>query len=186
MMTQLKVINLFGAPGSGKSTAAAGLFNLMKVTGKSVELVTEAAKDWTWSKDWMHLKHQPSILAEQDFRLARLEGQVEWAITDSPLPAQIAYMGTEWQRIGLDDTAYNLWDRYINFSVLLTKGDFEYQKAGRNETSEQAMVLANVMDHIFVEATEDFPELSLETTSTELTAHQIYNWIFNHHQGGST
>lgn len=180
-MANLKVINLMGSPGCGKSTAAAGLFNLMKVTGKSVELVTEVAKDLTWSKDWMHLKHQPSILAEQDYRLARLEGQVEWAITDSPLPSQIAFMGEEWLRVGLDEMAYDLFDRYTNFTVLLTKGNFEYQKAGRNETSEQAMKLGNIMDNIFQTATMDYPEFAMETTSTELTAHQIYNWIFSHH-----
>lgn len=179
-MVNLKVINLMGAPGCGKSTTAAGLFNLMKITGKSVELVTEAAKDWTWSKDWMHLKHQPSILAEQDFRLARLEGQVEWAIADSPLPAQIAYMGDEWLACGLDEMAYDLFDRYTNFTVLLTRGDFEYQKAGRNESSEEAMKLANVMDNIWHTTTMDYPEFAMEVTSTELTAHQIYNWIFPH------
>lgn len=179
-MVNLKVINLYGAPGSGKSTTAAGLFNLMKITGKSVELVTEYAKDLTWSKDWMHLKHQPSILAEQDFRIARLEGQVEWAIVDSPLPAQIAFMGDEWLSCGLDDMAYDLFDRYTNFNVLVKSGAFEYQKAGRNETSEQAATLANVMDNIFDTATMDDPEFAMEVTATELTAHQIYNWIFPH------
>ena len=42
--SKLKVINLFGAPGVGKSTIAAGLFYFMKTAGESVEHVTEYAK----------------------------------------------------------------------------------------------------------------------------------------------
>ena len=44
----LKVISLFAGPGAGKSTAAAGLFNLMKCKGESCELVTEVAKGMTY------------------------------------------------------------------------------------------------------------------------------------------
>ena len=35
------VINFYGGPGSGKSTAAAGLFYKMKLGGYSVELTDE-------------------------------------------------------------------------------------------------------------------------------------------------
>lgn len=40
----IKVINIFGAPGCGKSTTAAGLFWRMKCDDMSVELVSEYAK----------------------------------------------------------------------------------------------------------------------------------------------
>ncbi|MDH6303272.1 broad-specificity NMP kinase [Polynucleobacter sphagniphilus] len=45
-MSKLKVINLFGAPGVGKSAACAGLFYLMKKNHFSVE----------------HLAAQPRVL----------------------------------------------------------------------------------------------------------------------------
>ena len=45
-----KVINLFGGPGAGKSTTAAGLFYEMKVRDIKCELVTEYAKDMTYEK----------------------------------------------------------------------------------------------------------------------------------------
>ena len=41
------VINLFGAPGAGKSTGAAYIFALLKMAGIEAELVTEFAKDIT-------------------------------------------------------------------------------------------------------------------------------------------
>ena len=50
MNKKLKVINFFGAPGSGKSTIAAGLFFEMKMKQMNVELVTEFAKELCYSE----------------------------------------------------------------------------------------------------------------------------------------
>jgi adenylylsulfate kinase-like enzyme len=44
-MEKLHVINLFGGPGTGKSTLAAALFTDLKMKGINAELVTEFAKD---------------------------------------------------------------------------------------------------------------------------------------------
>ena len=41
------IINLFGAPGVGKSTGAAYIFSKLKMAGMNAELVTEFAKDKT-------------------------------------------------------------------------------------------------------------------------------------------
>lgn len=41
------VVNLFGGPGSGKSTGAAYVFARLKMLGYNAELVTEFAKDKT-------------------------------------------------------------------------------------------------------------------------------------------
>ena len=42
------VVNLFGAPGAGKSTGAAYIFAILKMHGIDAELVTEFAKDKLW------------------------------------------------------------------------------------------------------------------------------------------
>ena len=44
------VINLFGAAGSGKSTAASYIFSQLKMRGIECELVQEFAKDLTWEE----------------------------------------------------------------------------------------------------------------------------------------
>ena len=65
-MRKLKVINLFGAPGVGKSSAAAGLFYYMKRDGFSVEQVTEYAKYLILSGNEKTLLNEPGkLLAEQ-------------------------------------------------------------------------------------------------------------------------
>lgn len=43
---------MFGSPGSGKSTTAAGLFYKLKTSDYNVELVTEVAKDLVWLNDF--------------------------------------------------------------------------------------------------------------------------------------
>ena len=45
------VVNLFGAPGAGKSTGAAYIFSRLKMLGINAELVTEFAKDKVWENN---------------------------------------------------------------------------------------------------------------------------------------
>jgi hypothetical protein len=66
----MKVINLWAGPGAGKSTTAAGLFFLMKLTGRRVELVTEYAKEVVYDQDPTRIKNQLLILAKQCSRQA--------------------------------------------------------------------------------------------------------------------
>jgi hypothetical protein len=174
----LKVINIWGGPGAGKSTTAAGLFNLMKTQGHNVELVSEYAKDLTWSKDWQGLSNQLLILGQQDQRLRRLVGQVEWVITDSPLPTGIAYMGDSWKP-WLEDATWACFDQYINFDVLLHRqASNGFQKEGRNQTHEEAMVLDNVLDNLWHTAgIEDDMKYSLEVPANVGAPYVIHNWL---------
>lgn len=84
-MKKLKVINLFGGPGTGKSTGAAYIFSHLKMEGINCELVTEYAKDLVWQGSHHLLSDQNRLFSEQYHRLDRLKGKVEIAITDSPL-----------------------------------------------------------------------------------------------------
>lgn len=45
------VVNLFGAPGVGKSTGAARIFSNLKMAGINAELITEFAKDKVWEEN---------------------------------------------------------------------------------------------------------------------------------------
>jgi len=86
----MKVINLIGPPGAGKSTTAAGLFSLMKLEGLKAELVTEYAKDLVYENRLEYLD-QNYIFAKQHRRLSRLRGVVDYVVTDSPLLVSLYY-----------------------------------------------------------------------------------------------
>lgn len=142
MDSRLKVISLWAGPGAGKSTLAAAVFARMKRLRYKVELVTEFAKDLTYEQSWKVLGDQMMVLAEQNFRLARLEGQVEWAITDSPLPLSLIYCKDGVREV-LHPLVQHLWYGYHNFPFTLNRTTAPYQEFGRNQTLDQAVDLDN-------------------------------------------
>lgn len=176
-MLNLKVINIWGAPGVGKSTTAAGLFNLMKAKGHSVEIITEVAKDLTYEKMYDRLSNQLYILGEQDLRLRRLEGQVEWVITDSPLPTGLAFITQEY-RDWLTDAVWGAYDRYNNYDILLKRNlEFGFQQEGRNENYEQALALDETLANLHSVALNVDTEFGLKVTVSHTNPYVIYNWL---------
>ena len=86
-----KIINFYGGPGSGKSTAAAQLYYLMKRDGLSVELVREYVKDWAYEARTMSTYDQIYFLGKQVRRESMLYGKVDWIVTDSPVMMNLYY-----------------------------------------------------------------------------------------------
>lgn len=170
----LKVINIFAAPGVGKSTTASGLFNLMKVQGHSVELVTEWAKEATYERNMSALENQLVVIGEQDRRIRRLVGQAEWAITDSPLPLGIAYAGEEYGD-WITPAIWGAFRRYRNHNVLLGRDPAHpYQQYGRNQTEEQSRALDRVIGSIYATACH-WGDPALGVQSDEQAPYRIYN-----------
>ena len=85
------VVNLFGGPGSGKSTTAAAVFSLLKLHGINAELITEFAKDLTWEGRQSALSNQYYVWAKQHHRLQRVVDQVDVVVVDSPLLLSLIY-----------------------------------------------------------------------------------------------
>lgn len=83
-MKQPLVLNLYGAPGAGKSTGAAYIFSKLKLKGYNVELVTEFAKDKVYEGSKAAFENQAYIFGKQFFRMSRVK-DVDVIITDCPL-----------------------------------------------------------------------------------------------------
>jgi hypothetical protein len=139
----LKVINLFGAPGVGKSTIAAGLFYFMKMTGHSVEHVTEYAKYLVLTDRVQQLEdEQLYLMAKQHHKQHILRGHYEWAITDSPLLlcAYYAPHGTTPSSFYTMVQEYNA--KFNNINIFLTRGLEEettvFEERGRLHNREQS------------------------------------------------
>lgn len=131
------VINLFGAPGSGKSTGAAFIFSQLKMRGINCELITEYAKDKTWEKNMEALGCQEYIFGKQSFRMKRCRDKVDVIITDSPLPLGIFYntnpvLGEHYENLVLD-----VFNTYENMNYALVR-DKPYNPIGRNQTEAES------------------------------------------------
>ena len=132
----MQVINLFGGPGVGKSTAAAGLFYEMKKAQLRVELVTEYAKDAVWEQRYNILDDQIYIFAKQQRRISRLQDHgIDWVITDSPIPLGLVYLRAGVLSSNFSDLVIEVFNRYNNHNFLLQRS-FAYDPVGRNQKDE--------------------------------------------------
>jgi hypothetical protein len=134
----MRVINLIGPPGAGKSTTAAGLFSLMKLRGLKTELVTEYAKDLVYEKRLSNID-QNYIFAKQHRRLSRLKGVVDYVVTDSPLLLSLYYTDPElpksFERFVRD--VIDTFDQYYFFIERVK----EYQTYGREQSVTESDVI---------------------------------------------
>ena len=139
----MKVINLYGGPGTGKSTNAAGLFYEMKSRGYKVELVTEFAKDLVYQESFFRLKDQLMILARQNHKLWVLKDKVDYAIVDSPLLLSQHYFqdNGDYSEKLFKDFVLDTYNRYDNLNIFLQRNieEHPYQEYGRSQTLDEAI-----------------------------------------------
>lgn len=146
----MKVINLFGGPGSGKSTTAAALFVWLKNKGLRAELIGEEAKDQIYwgSKD--QLSNQLFIAAMQYARIKNLErAGCEVAVADSPLAMSPLYARSThyFQELNTLITKVNSEFHNINIFVVRTK---KFDPFGRTQKDvEEAKVIDDVVNSAF-------------------------------------
>lgn len=145
----MKIVNLFGGPGVGKSTLAAGLFFNMKQQGLQCELVTEYAKDVTWEGRDKLLSDQLYLFAKQNRRLVRLlDHPIEYAITDSPVLLCAAYAklnGVVDKQSNLVPLILEVFASYDNINIVLQRDPTFYSQTGRSQTLDQAHEIDNVV-----------------------------------------
>jgi AAA domain len=79
------LINLYGGPGTGKSTTAAKLFAYLKDQDMNCELVTEYVKQWAWENRVPVNYDQFYLFGKQARREYTLFNKVDYIITDSPV-----------------------------------------------------------------------------------------------------
>ena len=141
-----KVINLYGGPGTGKSTTAAGLFSELKQRGVNCEYVQEYAKDKAWEFGTSHMgvpkvfQAQEYIFGKQHFRMRRCAQDVDVIITDCPLFLGLIYMPEDFELPSLRPVIREAYDIYDNLDVFLVRHK-EYNPKGRFQTEDKAKEL---------------------------------------------
>lgn len=161
------IINIYGGPGIGKSTAAAYIFAKLKMAGIKAELVTEYAKDKVWEECASAFKCEYYINGMQAYRIARVFGKVEVIVTDSPILLGAIYASEKDVHVRtasiLEDKKYK--DR---FDVIL-KRDFAYEPEGRKETEDEAIAI----DKKVVEILEETHTMNMAIHNNEVALNTI-------------
>ena len=128
------VINLFGGPGSGKSTVAAGVFHALKVAGLNVEMCSEYAKDLVFEERKKLLdEDQLYIFAKQHRRLSRYQDTVDFVVMDSPLLLSRIYFSTKnlYDPEVFNTLVESTFHKYPNVNFLLNRSRLEFASEGR-------------------------------------------------------
>lgn len=154
-MKKTVVVNLFGAPGSGKSTGAAYLFYKLKTRGIDAELVTEFAKDKVWEEDWEVFNNQAYIFGKQSYRLSRCDGKVDVIVTDSPLILSILYNKDKRLTENFNRSVVDVFNSYQNINFLLSRTK-PYNPNGRLQTEKESDELYEKIFSLLVERKIDF------------------------------
>ena len=141
------VINLFGPPGSGKSTGAAEVFAALKKLGVNAELVTEFAKDKTWEHNATALGCQEYVFGKQSYRLTRCRNDVDVIVTDSPLPLSIIYNNSQALGSYFNQTMLNVFNTYRNYNYYINRVK-PYNPNGRNQTEAESDALGEPIKNL--------------------------------------
>lgn len=153
---KLKVINLLGAPGSGKSTAAAGLFHQLKLRGINCELITEYIKDKIYEQQKEAIKDQIYISAKQYHKQFKLKDKVDIVITDAPLILSMYYgkhLGENYLNL-----IKELFNEFDNYNFYLNRMH-EYKNEGRFQNEKESEFLNLELKSILYDNNIEFTEL---------------------------
>lgn len=138
-MRKMRVINLYGGPGTGKSREAAACYARLKSLGYNAEMCREWPKGPVWDKYNAALEDQFYILGKHLRDLARCaRGGVEVAVSDSPLLLSRVYGAGEGQHFM--SYVSEVYNRYENTDVYLKRVN-PYNSAGRTQTEDEAIAL---------------------------------------------
>lgn len=132
------LVNLYGAPGAGKSTGAAYIFSRLKMEGVNAELVTEFAKDKVWEESKAVFDNQAYIFGKQYFRISRLQDKVDVVVTDSPIVLS-CYYGKDDPRLGEEFNAMvkKVANSYSSLNVFVQRVK-PYNPIGRFQTEQES------------------------------------------------
>jgi hypothetical protein len=142
----MKVINMFGGPGSGKTSGAIGTTWEMIKAGLRVEFFHEYAKIPAYEQNKAQFEDQLLLTAQQNRPLWLIKNKVDFVVSDSPLIQSIQYKPDDYFPEFYNDFIFELWDYYdnVNFFVKRCK---QYVTEGRNESlSESERIDVDVME----------------------------------------
>jgi len=167
------VINLFGGPGCGKSTTAAGVFCILKLHNLEVEYVDEFCKGLVWEERHFTFENQLYLFTKQQHRIWRAANKVDAVITDSPVLLSCVYRRHETSD-AFKQLVLETHNSYNSLNFLLKRRK-KYCTIGRNETEQEAKIL----DCVIKETLEKYKIPYYEVSDTYEAINEIAGIILD-------
>lgn len=142
----MKILNLYGAPGSGKSTVASHIFTYLKRHHVKTELVGEFAKELIYEGRSDQLFNQVYIMGMQYKKLKDYEryGSANLVIADSPLLMQSVYCREKSYANEIIPLLKKLDTEFDNINVFVRRAS-PYQEFGRVHSESESDELSKTI-----------------------------------------
>ena len=173
-MKRTILINLFGGPGSGKSTVASGLFYTFKSKGLTCDNPYEFPKQVAWEDNTSQITDQLYILANQHRGIVRSYGKVNYIILDSPLLLSLVYKDgytgdypAKFYNNNFDLMVLDLFNSYENINIFLERPEKQFQQEGRFQTQEESEEVDKKIKEVL--DTNEIPYHTVKVGKTTIT-----------------
>ena len=150
-----KLINLFGGPGIGKSSIAAGLTYKLKKKHISCNNPYEFPKKLAWDHNIPAIKDQLYVFANQHRGIAECYGKVDYIIIDSPVLFSTIYhtyytkgYPAEFYGQPFHDLVVDLHKKYDNLNILLERTDGAHNEDERFQDYEESIAIDKLCKEI--------------------------------------
>lgn len=142
-----KIINLYGGPGTGKSTTAAHIFALMKLKHINCEMSLEYVKGKVWEQSYKVMDDQIYVFGKQVHQIKTMMGKVDYIVTDAPLLLSHVYGKKE--PASFTDLINDKYKEYDNLNYFLIRNK-PYSPVGRRQSEESAKNIDHQIEKMLV------------------------------------
>ena len=150
-----KLVNLFGGPGIGKSSIAAGITYKLKKKHISCNNPYEFPKTLAWDNNTPAIKDQLYVLANQHRGIAQSYGKVDYIIIDSPILFSKIYHSyyTEGYPANFYGETFHkmileLHNKYDNINILLERADGVHNDDERFQNYQESLEIDKLCKEI--------------------------------------
>ena len=165
-----KIINIFGGPGIGKSSIAAGMTYKLKRNHISCDQPYEFPKLLAWDDNHSAIQDQLYVLANQHRGIVKSYGKVDYIVLDSPILLSLTYRnyykGTEYPSSlygeSFDKMVLDTFNQYDNINIVLDRADGVHNNDERYQNLEESKELDIVIENSLIENNIPFHKIKVD------------------------
>ena len=154
-----KIINLFGGPGIGKSSIAAGLTYKLKKQHITCDNPYEFPKLLAWDENHSAIRDQLFVLANQHRGIVKSYGKVDYIILDSPILLSLVYKNVYKSNQypatlygdSFDKMVLDIYNQYENINILLDRGNSNHNESERYQNLEESRILDESIENVLIQ-----------------------------------